>query len=89
VEIVVSVLIGAAAGGLALLFCKSCQTSEWSTLAVGILGALLGMVSNVWIGFLARFGASVTSGLGAVLVLLLWIVAQKLLVAAVVPGEQD
>jgi len=58
-------------------------------LAVGILGALLGMVSNVWIGFLARFGAPVTSGLGAVLVLLVWIVAQKLLVATAIPAERD
>jgi len=95
VEIFISVLIGTAVGGLALLFRKSCQTSEscqaskWSTLAVGILGALLGVVSNVWIGFLARFGTLSTSSFGAILMLLLWIVAQKLLVADGLPGERD
>ena len=77
-EIFVSVLIGATVGGLSLLLCKSCRTSAWSTLAVGILGALLGMVSNFWI---AIFGTPITSSLGAILTLLLWTAAQKLLAA--------
>jgi len=87
VGIVVSVLIGAAVGGLAQLLGRSSRSSEWSTLAVGILGALLGTVGKVWLSFPGRFGAPILSCLGAVLALVLWTVAQKMLVAS--PVEPD
>ena len=88
-DIVFSVLIGAAAGGLAIPFRKYGRTSEWSTLAVGILGALLGVVSSVRIGAGSSLGGLAASCVGALLALLLWPMAQKLLRAAELPGEQD
>ncbi len=88
-DIVISVLIGAVAGGISLLFNKSCRASDRSALAVGILGALLGMVSNVWVGSATGIGGPATSCVGAFLALLLWPMAQKLLHATALPGEQD
>jgi len=87
VGIVVSVLIGAATGGLALVLGRSSRASKWSTLAVGILGALLGTVGKVWLSFPGRFGAPMLSLLGAAVALVLWNVAQKMLVASSV--ERD
>ena len=49
-EILSSVLIGGLVGGLACLVLWSRQTSSWAPLAVGILGALLGLATHTGLG---------------------------------------
>ena len=85
--ILVSVVIGAAVGGLAQLLGKSSMPGERSLLAVGILGALLGTVGKVWLGGPSWFGVPMFSFLGAAVALVLWVLAQKMFVA--LPSERD
>lgn len=84
-EILSSVIVGAAIGGLAALICRSGDFCLTTSLAVGILGGLLGLASNFWLatGGLAdlAFSTTLASGVGAAVALLLWIVAQKLFLA--------
>jgi|GEM_PF-6182725 len=84
-EILVSVLIGTVAGGLAFLVCRSVDYSMTTSMAVGILGSLLGAAANFWFdagssGDLT-FSSLITSSSGAVGTLFLWIVAQRLFFA--------
>lgn len=88
-EIFVGIVVGTAAGGLAALLCRNTYRCLLTSMAVGILGGLLGLVSEFWIA-VGDTGASPTqaglaSGLGAVLTLLLWLVAQRLFLASPPP----
>ena len=77
-----SIVIGTVAGGLATLVRRSVNFYLTSSMAVGILGALLGAAANFWLGAGGGRGLSlsgtVASGIGAVVMLFLWIVAQRL-----------
>ncbi len=81
-EILSSVLVGALAGGLAVLVCRAVELRLTTSIAVGILGGLIGLASDFWLatGGISRlaFSAYLASGVGSVLALLLWIVAQRL-----------
>ncbi len=81
-EILSSIVVGAGAGGLAAVACRSIHACLTTSVAVGILGGLLGLASNFWLGAgdLAQlaFSEYLASGVGAVLALFLWIVAQRL-----------
>lgn len=81
-EIFSSVLVGTLAGGLAAMVCRSASFCLTTSIAVGILGGLLGLASDFWLatgGFSTlAFSEYLASGVGAVLALMLWIVAQRL-----------
>ncbi len=81
-EILSSIVVGALAGGLAALVCRSVELKLAASIAVGILGGLLGLASDFWLatGGISRlaFSAYLASGVGSILALLLWIVAQRL-----------
>jgi len=85
-----SIFVGAGAGGLAALVRRSADVHATSSVAVGILGALLGAAANFWIGTGTGQGLSlwglVASAAGALVTLLLWIIAQRLFFSN--PGEQ-
>jgi uncharacterized membrane protein YeaQ/YmgE (transglycosylase-associated protein family) len=85
-EILSSIVVGAVAGGLATLICRNVDFCLTASLAVGILGGLLGLASDFWLatGGLAELAFSQywASSVGAVVALLLWIVAQKLFLEA-------
>ncbi len=92
-DILASVLIGALAGGLIILVTKSGRGGPMAPLAVGILGALLGLTTHIWIGSSSLIGvescqytASVT---GTVLSLLLWAVAQRLFLSTPTRAGHD
>ncbi|MGI9430317.1 MAG: hypothetical protein ACR2NM_16770 [Bythopirellula sp.] len=89
-EILSSVLVGAVAGGLATLICRNVDFCLTTSLAVGILGGLLGLASDFWLatGGLAAlaFNHYWASSVGAVVALTLWIVAQKLFLGT--PAER-
>lgn len=92
-EILTSILIGALIGGLACLVLRAGLANCWATVAVGVLGALLGLAIHVGIGdggLIDFVGCEyVASGTGAALALLLWCVAQKLFLAKPAPSPRD
>ena len=92
-EILSSVIVGAVAGGLAAVVCRSFDFCLTTSLAVGILGSLLGLASDFWLatGGLSKlaFSEYLASGVGAVLALFLWIVAQRLFLDNPPPVAQD
>lgn len=81
-DIVASVLIGSIAALLAIVALRGSHLKPSATLAVGILGALLGLAIDVAMGydrvldFIA--GEHLASACGAASALFLWIVAQRL-----------
>lgn len=81
-EILTSIVVGAVAGGLATLICRPLQIASATSIAVGVLGGLVGLVSDFWLatGGLTdlAFSEHLASGVGAVIALTLWIVAQRL-----------
>ncbi len=81
-EILSSIVIGACAGGLAAVICRSIRACLSTSVAVGILGGLLGLASDFWLGTgdLAQlaFSDTLASSVGALLALFLWLVAQRL-----------
>jgi len=81
-EILGSIAVGAVFGGLATLACRSKSFSMSTSMAVGILGGLLGLAADFWLGTGAlrhlAFSATLASSVGAALTLFLWIVAQRL-----------
>ncbi len=81
-EILSSIAVGAVVGGLIALACRSIVVGTAASVAVGILGGLLGLASDFWLSRegLARlaFSEHLASGVGALLALFLWIVAQRL-----------
>lgn len=89
-EILSSVLVGAVAGGLAVPICRNVAFGLSTSLAVGILGGLLGLASDFWLaaGGLSdlAFSEYWASSVGAVVALTLWIVAQKLFLGT--PSER-
>jgi len=91
-DILASVLIGALAGCLVILVTKS-SGGGWAPLAVGILGALLGLTTHIWMGFSSLIGVETcqytASGTGAVLSLLLWAVAQRLFLSTPTRAGSD
>jgi len=92
-EIMTSILIGALVGGLACVVLRNSQVNRWATMAVGILGALLGLATHTGLGdggLIDFFGCEyVASGMGALLALLLWCVAQRLFLAKPAPVARD
>ena len=85
-EILSSVVVGAVAGVLAALVCRTVDFCRTASLAVGILGGLLGLACDFWLGTGGlsdlAFSAYWASGVGAIVALTLWIVAQKLFLSA-------
>lgn len=81
-EILISIAVGAIVGGLAGAVRKSTNFCLTTSVAVGILGGLLGLASGFWLGDGGlknlAFSAGVASGVGAAVTLLLWIIAQRL-----------
>lgn len=81
-EILSSIVIGAIAGGLAALVCRSVRACLSTSVAVGILGGLLGLASDFWLGAgdhaQLAFSETLASSVGALLALFLWLVAQRL-----------
>lgn len=86
-EILSSIVVGAVAGGLAAAVCRSANVGLATvglatSVAVGILGGLLGLASDFWLGpggmAQLAFSEYLASGLGALLTLVLWIAAQRL-----------
>lgn len=80
---VICIIVGTLAGGIAAWACRSADIHAATSIAVGILGALLGLASDFWVatGEPAQlpFSEVLAGGAGAVVVLLLWILAQRLL----------
>ena len=89
-EILSSIIVGAVAGGLAAMVCRTIEFCLTTSLAVGILGGLLGLASDFWLSREGLAGLTfseyLASGVGAVLTLFLWIVAQRLFFGT--PPEQ-
>jgi uncharacterized membrane protein YeaQ/YmgE (transglycosylase-associated protein family) len=92
-EILTSVLIGGLIGGLACIVLRSCHANVRATLAVGILGALLGLATHTGLGGegLIEFPGCeyFASSVGGLLSLLLWCVAQRLFLATPSEGVRD
>ena len=92
-EIMTSILIGALVGGLGCVVLRNSQVNRWATVAVGILGALLGLATHTGLGNegLIDFAGCeyVASGTGSALALLLWCIAQKLFLAKSLPIVRD
>jgi len=88
--IAASIFIGAIVGCLASFLYRPSNTGAFTSLGVGILGSLLGLATVVWLGRgpMAYF-EYVASGAGAVLLLLLWVVAQRLFLATPPPVTRD
>lgn len=84
-DILSSIIIGAIAGVLAPLVYKPCKASEWSTLAVGILGALLGMATSKWMGA----SALLSGAIGSAATIFIWAMAQRLFLATALPAKRD
>ena len=83
--IAASILIGAIVGCLASFVYRPNNSSAFTSLGVGILGALVGLATIAWLGrgpLDWAYCEHVASGVGAVLLLFLWIVAQRLFLAA-------
>lgn len=91
-EILTSVLIGSAIGGLACFVLRSRHVSAWATYTVAVLGGLLGLATHVGLGGegLIEFPGCdyFASGVGALLSLLLWCVAQRLFLASPPSGHR-
>ena len=84
-EILVSIAIGSLIGGLACLMTRFRQASGMGTLAVAVLGALLGLATHTGLGGegLIEFPGCeyFASSIGAMLALVLWSVALRLFLA--------
>lgn len=89
-EILSSIVVGAVAGGLAAMICRSIEFCLTTSLSVGILGSLLGLASDYWLatgGYTnLAFSEYLASGTGAIVALSLWIVAQRLFLGT--PAER-
>ena len=81
-EILTSIVVGAVAGGLAATITRTARYCQTTSFAVGILGGLLGLASDYWLaaGGITdlAFSEYFASGVGAIVALFLWIVAQQL-----------
>lgn len=81
-EIVESFVIGLGVAFLAMIFLRSSEAKLSATLAVGAIGALLGLAIHVGMGHKGIIDISsserLASAYGAGLALFLWIVAQRL-----------
>lgn len=81
-EILSSIVVGTFAGGLAAMFCRARLICLPTSIAVGILGGLLGLATDFWLatgGYTAlAFSEYLASGVGSVTALILWVVAQRL-----------
>lgn len=90
--ITLCILIGAAIGGLVPFVFKSSGFAFSPTLAVGILGALLGLVTDKWINSEGMtdfiYCEYVASATGAVLALFVWMVAHRLFFDEPMPTAQ-
>ena len=75
-DILTSILVGAVAGAGAALWCRGGNFTLTTSLAVGILGGLLGLASNFWLtaGGQSQVASSPywASGIGAGVILTLW-----------------
>ena len=83
-QILLSVLIGGFIGGLVGLLSENENSGRSPAVATGILGALLGLVTDSWMGTTGLQTAGceyIASASGATLCLFLWIVAQRLFLA--------
>jgi len=81
-EILNGVIVGAFAGGMVALVYRSAKLSVASSIGVGILGGLLGLACDFWLGKQGlcniAYSEFLASGIGAAVSLFLWIVAQRL-----------
>ena len=84
-DIISTVLIGATAGVLASLAIRAKGSHAYLTVVIGILGAMLGLATDLWLGeggintFV--YCRQVANSAGAILMLLLWAAAQRLFLA--------
>jgi len=88
----VSILIGTCIGSLASFVYRSSNSDAFTRLGVGILGALLGLATSAWLGrgpLDWAYCEYVASGAGSMLLLLLWVVAQRLFLATPPPVARD
>ena len=92
-EILGSIMIGAVAAGLVPLVFKTSKFALAPTLAVGILGGLLGLATDTWLGSDGMtdlaFCEYIAAGVGAVLALFVWIVAHRLFFDDLEPMSGD
>ena len=81
-EILTGIVVGALAGGLVAAAYRSAHFSIPSCVGVGILGGLLGLACDFWLGREGlcniAYSEFLASGIGASVTLFLWIVAQRL-----------
>ena len=86
-DIFTSVLTGAVIGGLAIYVVQVRGTGALSTVVVGILGALLGLATDKWLGSGGLNDLTncvfIASVAGSILLLFLWAVAQRLFLAPI------
>ena len=84
-QIFLSVIIGGLIGGIVAIIIQSGRTRPWPAIATGILGGLLGLVTDKWLGNtgLQDFAGCeyLAAASGAILALFLWAVAQRLFLA--------
>lgn len=92
-EFISSVLIGCLIGCLAWAVLRSRGAGVWPTVSVSLMGALLGLATHTGLGSdgLIDFAACeyVASGVGSVLALMLWFVAQRLFLATPTGAAHD
>jgi len=84
--ILVAATIGGAIGWLSGQICRAAR-GVGSSIAVGVFGSLLGLVTNLWLSGTSVGASGITASLPAAVLgsgclLLLWNVAQRLFLAA-------
>lgn len=81
-EILLGIAVGLMAGGVACWLLRTRSVAVSACLAVGVVGALVGLATDTWLSSNSANGLTlseiVASSLGAVLVLALWTIAQRL-----------
>ena len=92
-EFIISVAVGATVGALVAVCCRSLKLQLSTCVTVGILGGLLGLAADFWLatGGISpvAFSAPLAAGVGAILALTLWIVAQLLFLNSPTEGMGD